>query len=181
MQCIYFLAAAICQLIQLVTGFKRYGKKCNPLNDVLNLHKNNSDRAKDSSQFDLEICTKEDQSDQDHVKPNRQTTKVDVLIGSRMVNRAVLTHDALYPIRKHHEQVETYNSFINDTTVAAIQQSSNDRTKEGITTIRILVDEIRNEVEENERKNKLRLEKIEENERKNTLRFESIERYLQNH
>ena len=100
MQCIYFLAAAICQLIQLVTGFKRYGKKCNPLNDVLNLHKNNSDRAKDSSQFDSEICTKEDQSDQDHVKPNRQTTKVDVLIGSRMVNRAVLTHDALHPIKK---------------------------------------------------------------------------------
>ena len=121
MQCIYFLAVAIYQLIKFITGSKRWDKKCNPANEVSDLQENNSDVVKDSSEYALEICSKVNQSDQDRFQTDGRMSRVDALRGSRWANRAVLTHDALHPIRKHHEQDETYNSFISDAPVAAIQ------------------------------------------------------------
>ena len=143
MQCIYFLAVAICQLIQRITGFQRWGKKCSSSNDVLDLHENNSDGVKVGSQFDLEIRSEENHSDKDHFQPDRQTT---IRRLRNMVNRAVLTHDALHHIEQHHEQYETHNSLINDGTVAAFQPNPNVRHRKGISTIQIEVDEIKQEM-----------------------------------
>ena len=54
-------------------------------------------------------------------------------------------------LKKRHEQVELYNSFINDVTVAANQRSPIVRRKDGISTIRTEVDEIKKQIQDNER------------------------------